>query len=125
MSNKRFFTPKTGQLWGALKPAVRQLRRDQTRAEDALWEHLRSRQIASLKFRRQHAVDRFVVDFYCAEASLVIEVDGSVHDDSRAQDALRQEILESAGLRIIRFSNDDVLNHIEDVIASILKTVNP
>jgi very-short-patch-repair endonuclease len=125
MSDKRFYTPKTGQLWGALKPAVRQLRHDQTRAEDVLWEHLRDRQIANLKFRRQHAIDRFVVDFYCADASLVIEVDGPVHDGSRAQDALRQEILENMGLRIIRFSNDDVMNHIDDVIASILETVNP
>jgi very-short-patch-repair endonuclease len=125
MSNKRFYTPKTGRLWGALKPAVRQLRHDQTRAEDALWEYLRNRQIANLKFRRQHAIDRFVVDFYCADASLVIEVDGSAHNDSRAQDALRQDFLESMGLRVLRFPNDDVLNHIDDVIASILDTVNP
>ncbi len=125
MSNKRFLTPRTGQLWGALKPAVHQLRHDQTHAEDALWEHLRNRQITNLKFRRQHAIDRFVVDFYCAEASLVIEVDGAVHEDTRPQDALRQEILESMGLHVIRFSNDDVLNHIEDVIASILEKLDP
>ncbi len=121
MFNKRFLTPKTGHLWGTLKPAVRQLRHGQTCAEDALWEHLRDRQIANLKFRRQHAIDRFVVDFFCAEASLVIEVDGAVHDDSRAQDVLRQEILESMGLHVIRFSNGDVLNHIEDVITAILE----
>jgi very-short-patch-repair endonuclease len=92
----RFYTPKTGKLWGALKPAV----------------------------RRQHAIDRFVVDFYCAEASLVIEVDGPTHTDTRAQDTLRQDILESMGLRILRFSNDNVLHHIEDVIASIRKELN-
>jgi very-short-patch-repair endonuclease len=120
----RFYTPKTGKLWGALKSAVRQLRQESTRAEDALWEHLRRRQMANLKFRRQHAIDRFVVDFFSAEANLVIEVDGPTHADTRAQDTLRQDILESMGLRILRFSNDDVLHHMEDVLASIRKELN-
>jgi very-short-patch-repair endonuclease len=127
MSEKRsrFYTPRTGRLWGALKPVASDMRRQPTQAEDALWAQLRNRQIAGMKFRRQHAIDRFVVDFYCAEAYLVIEVDGSIHDDTRAQDMIRQEILESLGLRVLRFSNDDVLNHMHDVITSIIEKIDP
>jgi very-short-patch-repair endonuclease len=106
-------------LWARLKPLARQKRRRPTPAEDILWQRLRNRQIADAKFRRQHTIERFIVDFYCAEAQLVVEVDGPIHDYTPEEDAIRQEFLESLGLRVIRFTNDDVLHHLDAVTEAI------
>ncbi len=84
-------------LWARLKPLARQMRREPTPAEERLWESLRNRGLDGYKFRRQHSIDRFVVDFYCSEASLVVEVDGPVHKYTRTDDAIRQEFLEVQG----------------------------
>ncbi len=100
--------------------AARTMRREPTSAEDLLWKRIRDRQVGDMKFRRQHSIDRFIVDFYCAEAQMVIEIDGSIHDTPNA-DLERQHVLESLGLRILRFSNDDVLSGVENVIAQIKK----
>jgi very-short-patch-repair endonuclease len=107
------------ELWAKLKPLARQKRRHATPAEDILWQRLRNRQIADAKFRRQHTIERFIVDFYCAEAQLVVEVDGPIHDYTPEEDAIRQEFLESLGLRVIRFTNDDVLHHLGAVTEAI------
>ena len=112
-------TTSSPALWAKLKPLARQMRHDPTPAENALWQRLRNRQINNLKFRRQHSIDRFIVDFYCADAQLVIEVDGSVHDYTPEEDAIRQEFLETMGLRVLRFQNDSVLRNIGAVIAAI------
>lgn len=109
----------TPKLWEMLKPLARQKRHIPTPAEDHLWGCLRNRQLQGAKFRRQHAIDRFIVDFYCAEARLIIEVDGAVHDYRPDEDAIRQEFLESLGLRVIRFTNADVLQHTNAVLARI------
>jgi very-short-patch-repair endonuclease len=106
-------------LWAKLKPLARQMRHDPTPAEDILWQRLRNRQIADAKFRRQHTIERFIVDFYCAEAQLVIEVDGPIHDYTLEEDAIRREFLESLGTRVIRFTNDDVLHHLDAVAEAI------
>jgi very-short-patch-repair endonuclease len=111
--------PHGPQLRADLVAAARRMRHDPTRAEDVLWERLRGRQVADAKFRRQHTIDRFVVDFYCAEACLVIEVDGPVHQETQEQDAERQAILESLGLRVIRFKNDEVLTDVGSVVKRI------
>ena len=92
-----------------LNAGVRGRRKNSTQAEDALWRELRGRKLLGLKFRRQHALGRFVVDFYCREAKLVIEVDGEVHDGQRIEDAVRQAYLESLGLRVLRFKNERIL----------------
>jgi very-short-patch-repair endonuclease len=97
---------------------ARMLRHEHTNAEETLWQHIRSRKIAGLKFRRQHPIDRFIVDFYCADIDLVIEVDGSIHDEPNA-DAERQEIIESQGVRVLRFTNQQVLEALEDVLNQI------
>ncbi len=110
-------------LWARLKPLARQMRRAPTPAEDALWQRLRHRQIAGVKFRRQHAIERFIVDFYCPEVGLIVEIDGSVHEYTVAEDAIRQEYLESLGLRVLRFSNDDVWHEIEGVVEIIRAAV--
>jgi len=100
---------------------TRELRRRLTEAEGLLWERLRDRRLGGLKFRRQHPVGRFVVDFYCVEAGVAVELDGSVHDgpEQREADAVRQEFLESQQLRVLRFQNDEVFGDIERVLATI------
>ena len=93
----------TPDLWERLKPLAREKRHTPTEAEDRLWQMLRRHQLAGLKFRRQHPIERFIVDFHCTEARLVIEVDGPIHHYSREEDAIRQELLEALGLRVVRF----------------------
>ena len=70
-----------------------------------MWKVLRGRGLGGLKFRRQHPVDGFVVDFYCAERRLIVEVDGSVHDRQRAADEERQAVLDASGYRVVRLTN--------------------
>ncbi len=100
----------------------RALRRVSTPAERRLWFIVRADRLDGLKFRRQHSVGRYVVDFYCAEVQLAVELDGSVHDDPlrAAYDSDRQQALEARGLRVLRFSNADVLEQPETVAAAIL-----
>ena len=108
----------------------RDLRKNQTHAEAALWRRLRRRGLDGLKFRRQEAAGGYFVDFLCKEARLVIELDGGGHaaDDQRRYDEQRTEALERRGLRILRFWNTDVLENIEGVLQQILeaaKTPSP
>jgi very-short-patch-repair endonuclease len=99
------------------------MRRAPTPAEAELWKYLRGRKIAGLKFRRQHPIDRFIVDFYCVEAGLAIEIDGKVHATRTEEDRLRQEFIEERDIRFLRFSNDDVLQHLDSVIARITDVI--
>jgi very-short-patch-repair endonuclease len=103
---------------------AREMRHPQTPAETALWRTLRNRQFR-YKFRRQHPIYRFIIDFYCAEAKLLIEVDGPSHFEQGQQeyDKLRTEYLEELGYKVIRFTNDDVKLNIDGVISEILQTV--
>lgn len=103
-------------LWAKLRPLAREKRHDPTPAEEILWERLRREQVKGTHFRRQHVVERFIVDFYCSQARLVVEVDGPVHDYTPEEDAIRQEYLESLGLRIVRFTNEQVLQEADTVI---------
>ena len=97
------------------------LRKSMTPAEKILWEKLRNRQIKGFRFRRQHPIKDFIVDFFCYDAMLLIEVDGSVHDDkSRMErDQQRTLILKRLGIKEIRFKNEEVINHIDQVIIRI------
>ena len=90
------------------------LRDHPTKAEHLLWQMLRARQLDGYKFRRQHGIDAYIVDFFCHAASLVIELDGGVHDDPevKKQDAERQRFLEENGYRVLRFKNEEVTNDI-------------
>lgn len=101
----------------------RQLRREMTDAERALWAALRGRQFFDLKFRRQHPFGDFILDFVCLNYKLVIEVDGSQHDKSKKYDDLRTKKLEAAGFRVLRFWNNDVLQEIEAVKERIWQVV--
>jgi very-short-patch-repair endonuclease len=116
-------TYTTTELWDALKPLARQMRQEPTPAEDALWEVIRNRKLDNFKFRRQHPIDRFIVDFYCAEAHLVIEVDGTIHDYTPDEDALRQAFIESRGITVIRFRNEDILERLDSSVAQIQATL--
>lgn len=110
-------------IWQKIKPLAQQYRREQTPAEFFLWSRLRFRQINGVKFRRQHPIDRFIVDFYCHEAKLIIEVDGAIHDYSVEDDAIRQEFLESIGFEVVRFRNEEVFNDLERVVREILEKI--
>ena len=100
------------------------LRQHRTEAEHCLWLRLRGHRLAGLKFRRQHPIGPYFVDFYCAEARLVVEVDGSQHLDDASYDERRTYSLEAAGLRVIRFWNNEVLARTDDVVAAILAVAN-
>ena len=92
---------------------ARQLRRNRTLAEHMLWRQLRYRACAGYKFRFQHAIPPYVVDFVCLERQLIVEVDGGQHDSKR--DRPRTKFLESRGFRVLRFWNNDVLENLEGV----------
>ena len=95
------------------------MRGNMTPAESRLWENLRSRRLGGAKFRAQHPLGRFIVDFCCPSARLIVEVDGDSHRASGARDRERTEVLEAFGYRVLRFRNEEVLQHIEDVILAI------
>ena len=101
---------------------ARQLRQDLTDAERRMWSALRDRRLATYKFRRQHPIGRYIVDFACTRHTLVIELDGGQHAD-RAADARRTTWLESQGWRVIRFWNNDVLSNASGVIERILQAL--
>jgi very-short-patch-repair endonuclease len=103
----------------------RQLRRDLTPVEKILWNALRNRSVGGCKFRRQHPVREYIVDFYCHEKELVIEVDGGIHQDVEVseRDKNRTAELERMGLRVLRFSNDEVLYALDHVIKEIEKAL--
>jgi very-short-patch-repair endonuclease len=111
------FTSSSDQ-WEQLKPLAREMRQSATLAENALWTRIRSRQLNGAKFRRQHAIDHFIVDFVCLERHLIIELDGEIHDlpDQQAYDVERQSLLEGRGFRVLRFANRDVLEAIDSVL---------
>ena len=104
--------------------AARELRQPLTPAEAFLWQHLRGNQLDGWHFRRQHPVGRFIVDFFCAKAGLVIEVDGPIHLKQQAYDQERTALLEEErGYHVIRFTNDEVMGDIEGVLARIRKAI--
>jgi very-short-patch-repair endonuclease len=104
-----------------LRSRSRELRSSMTEAEIALWAKLRRKQLFGLQFYRQKTLGNFIVDFYCASARLVIEVDGGQHyeKEGAAQDAARDRYLKSLGLEVLRFSNRDVLRNTDAVIAAV------
>jgi very-short-patch-repair endonuclease len=111
-------------LWRKMMPIAREKRIEQTAAEEFLWQYIRNRQLAGIKFRRQQVIDHYIVDFYCHAAALVIEVDGSIHEQQKEEDALRQAEIEASGTVFIRFSNDEVMGNIAAVLEKIVHEVN-
>jgi len=102
---------------------AREMRRDPTEAEAALWRLLRAKRLAGWKFRQQQRLDQYIVDFVCFRARLIVEADGSQHIDSD-YDAARDAYLRAQGFRLLRFYNNDILAQREAVLTSILDTLN-
>jgi very-short-patch-repair endonuclease len=100
---------------------AKELRRNMTEAEQALWKHLRANRLCAWHFRRQQIIAGFIVDFYCHAAALVVEVDGDVHDRQIELDAERDRVLQERGFRSLRFPNEMVLHHSPDVLEEIAK----
>jgi very-short-patch-repair endonuclease len=116
-----YFT--TPELWKKLNVIVKQKHREPTIAEKKLWEFVRDRKVSGAKFRRQHTIERFIVDFICVDRRLIIEVDGEIHEYTRDEDAIRQVFLETEGFTVMRFSNTEVMDNIYAVLKQISNTI--
>jgi very-short-patch-repair endonuclease len=103
---------------------ARILRKNMNKYEKLIWEKLKGKQVCGLRFRRQHPIDIFIADFYCHEVRLVVEIDGEIHDQQEEYDDGRSAEMERFGIKVIRFTNDEVKNNIEKVINKIEKVVN-
>ena len=106
-----------------MKGRDRNLRKNQTDAEVTLWHLVRGKRFSGLKFRRQHPISPYIVDFICTEKKLIIEVDGGQHADAVEYDKKRTAFLESKGYTVIRFWNNEILTNIEGVYEVILKHI--
>jgi len=104
------------------KPLRKELRKQTTAAEGTLWKLLKNKQVGNLRFRRQHGVGPFILDFYCPEIRLAIELDGEVHVGQEEYDNSRSEYLsQKAGITVLRFENKLVFIHPESIVDSILE----
>ena len=97
---------------------ARELRQEMTPAEKALWQELRANRLGS-HFRRQQIIAGIIVDFYCHQSALVIEVDGDIHDLQQEDDARREDVLREMGLKVVRFRNDEVIQNLPVVLRKI------
>lgn len=104
-------------------PRARHLRQNMTEAERALWAQLRRRQAGGSRFRRQAPVGNYIVDFLCLETRLIVEVDGGQHAARTEQDPKRTRWLNSQGFRVIRFWNTEILENMDGVMETILRTL--
>lgn len=97
---------------------AKEMRHRMTRSEELLWEELKGKKLMNLKFRRQHPIMKFILDFYCHSIRLGIELDGKFHDGRAQQfyDEDRTEILNEKGIEVLRFKNSEVINEMEEVI---------
>lgn len=104
------------------KKRARTLRKDQTAAEELPWQELRNRRLGRWKFRRQHPIDRFIVDVVTLDGKLIVEVDGATHAGAQetARDAERTRILETLGFHVVRVTNEDVYRNLPGVLDTIL-----
>ncbi len=102
----------------AEKTRRKQLRNNPTGAEQQLWQYLKGKQVAGIKFRRQYSIDAYILDFYAPSSKLAIEIDGRSHFTSRGiqHDENRTKYIEGFGIQVLRFTNDDVYGNIEGVI---------
>ena len=106
-----------------LKQLARELRKNMTDAERRLWSKIRRKQLKQYQFYRQKNLGEYIVDFYCPAAKLIVEIDGGQHysNQYRAKDKARDKFLNNLGFRVLRFSNNDALKNIEEVVDTIYK----
>ena len=103
---------------------AKELRQEATTAEQILWNALRDRRLLRCKFRRQHPIGKYVLDFFSYEVKLAIELDGSVHEGKEEADAWREQIIGTRGIRFLRFRNDEVRYHLSSVLDRIGEAIN-
>jgi very-short-patch-repair endonuclease len=103
----------------ALLQRAKELKNKMTPAEELLWKHLRANKFYGYHFRRQQVIDGFIVDFYCHQLGLVIELDGSIHYNRKEADSIRDNRLAERNLTIIRFRNEDVFGNLSGVLERI------
>ena len=112
-------------MYYGAKPSIfklaKELRKTQTEAEKILWLKLNKNQISGLHFRRQHPINKFIVDFYCPKIKLAIEIDGSIHDipEFHNHDLGRSDILNDFGIKVIRFTNEQIINETDYTVNQI------
>jgi len=109
----------------SLKDRRRELRANQTEAEEKLWQSLRGRKLGGFKFNRQFSIGPYILDFYCPKLRLGIELDGSQHAETEAKnlDKDKERILKASNVRVIRFWNDEVMHDTKKVLESIQKAI--
>jgi len=110
-------------FYNLISPLREDLKNNQTEAENVLWKKLRANQLG-VKFRRQHVIGRFIADFVCLPAKLIIEADGKIHENQVEYDALRTEYLNEKGFDVLRFTNEEIIVNIDSVIEKIKKRLN-
>ena len=103
---------------------AKQLRDRMTPAESILWEKLRNKQICGVRFRRQHPIETFIVDFYCHATKLVIEIDGGIHNKTKIYDAMRTEEIEKYDIFVLRYTNEEITSNLDKVITEITSHTN-
>ena len=106
-----------------LKQLARILRKHSTLAEILLWNALKGKQMPGYDFHRQKPIDHFVVDFYCPMLKLVLEIDGVTHDGKEKEDDIRQKTLESFGLSVLRFRDEEVKRDLDGVLNSVRERI--
>lgn len=109
-----------------VKRLAKEFRKAPTKAEEKLWSMLRGNRLRGYKFKRQFPIGRYIADFYCSIAKLVVEVDGKIHEniDQKDYDILRENIINANGIRVIRFTNEQVMNDISGTLSIIYKELN-
>ena len=108
-----------------IKKTRQALRKNIPTPESIIWEKIRNRQLCNSKFRRQYSVGNYIVDFYCTERKLAIEIDGDSHYNAKAieHDKKRQNTIESYGIKFLRFTNKEVTENIEGVLSNIINNL--
>ncbi len=114
-------TRKMRGTTAGVQHVARLMRREMTAAEMVLWKAIKDRQLCGLRFRAQHPVSQFVLDFFCPICKLVVELDGGVHDCQSEQDEARSAHLRSYGYHVIRFRNEEVMSSLPEVLEGILQ----
>jgi cyclase len=102
---------------------AKELRKNETEAEKILWARISNNQVLGLSFRRQHPINQFIADFYCHKLKLVIEVDGGIHDlpEREMYDIGRSDVLNTYGITVIRFENNEIFKNINNVTQAIIR----
>ena len=120
--NLNFSKHSLGSIAG-IKSKAKELRKYPTASETKLWKYLRKEQLDGMQFRRQHPYGIYILDFFCFKANLAIEVDGAIHLQQKEYDQERSRFIESTGVKVIRFRNEEIENSIEQVIERIREAV--